>query len=259
MLHYLTIFFIFFFLFPVLPAKSETLAFRSDYYCPYICDPQSANPGYMVEILKKVFTKAGFKIDIKITNWARSIKEARTNRVQGLIATSKGDAPDLIYPLQPLGKMKAAFYIPKNSAWSFDDSYSFINARIGVVNAYWYGERLDQVLKSGHKSFFPFSGSKPLEKILKMIFSRRLDGFIENEVILHYTLSEKKIPKTELQRVRWIEIEDPYLFVAFSPKNPKSQVYAEILSKGVEKLRRSGELRQILKKYHLKDWQTSEP
>ncbi len=254
-----TLFFIFFFPFTVVAAKSETLVFSSDYYCPYVCDPQSTKPGYMVEILQKIFTKAGFQIDVKINNWARSIKQTRTNRVQGLIATSKGDAPDLIYPIEPLGKMRAALYIHKNSVLSSAESYSNINARIGVVNSYWYGEQLDEVVKTGHKSFLPFSGSKPLERILKMFFRGRLDGFIENEVILHYTLLAKKIPKTEIQRARWVEIEDPYLYTAFSPKNPKSQAYAEILSKGVEKLRSSGELRQILKKYQIKDWQMARP
>jgi polar amino acid transport system substrate-binding protein len=29
-----------------------------------------------------------------------------------------------------------------------------------------------------------------------------------------------------------------------------------MLSKGIEDLRRSGELRQILEKYHMKDWET---
>lgn len=254
-----TLYGIFFFQLTALPAKSETLTFRSDYYCPYVCDPQSSTPGYMIEILNRVFTKAGFQIDVKINNWARSIKETRSNQVQGLIATSKGDAPDLIYPLQPLGKMKAAIYAHKKSVWSSNEPYSLINARIGVVNAYWYGERLDQVLKTHHKSFFAFSGSKPLERILKMVFRGRLDGFIENETILNYKLIEKNISISELRRVRWVEIEDPYLYVAFSPQNSKSPIYAQILSQGVEELRHSGELRRILKKYQMKDWVASIP
>jgi len=44
------------------------------------------------------------------------------------------------------------------------------------------------------------------------------------------------------------------LFIAFSPKNPKSQEYAKLLSEGTAALRASGELRKILAKYGLSDW-----
>jgi polar amino acid transport system substrate-binding protein len=44
------------------------------------------------------------------------------------------------------------------------------------------------------------------------------------------------------------------VYIAFSPGNPKSQEYAQILSKGIQQLRASGELATILKKYGMSDW-----
>jgi polar amino acid transport system substrate-binding protein len=44
------------------------------------------------------------------------------------------------------------------------------------------------------------------------------------------------------------------LYVAFSPHNPNSKVYAEILSKKMIDLRKSGKLAKILAPYGLKDW-----
>jgi polar amino acid transport system substrate-binding protein len=44
------------------------------------------------------------------------------------------------------------------------------------------------------------------------------------------------------------------LFIAFSPANPNSAAYAEALGNGVDALRASGRLAEILKKYGLSDW-----
>jgi len=43
-------------------------------------------------------------------------------------------------------------------------------------------------------------------------------------------------------------------FIAFSPAVPESKKYAQMLSKGIQSLRRSGELDKILGKYGQKDW-----
>lgn len=236
-------------------APAESLTFRSDYYCPYVCDPQSTSPGYMVEILQNIFTKEGIPVEVKITNWVRAIKDTRHNNAQGLIGTSRGDAPDLIYPLKPLGVMKPAFFTYKDSLWSYDGRHSIVNSRIGVINGYWYGEDLDRLLRARHSSFVPFSGEHPLEQILKMSQTKRLDAFIENIVVLNYALEKNKIPATEFKHVGWVTTSDPYLYIAFSAKNPKSHVYTRLLDKGIEELRRSGHLRRILNKYNVEDWE----
>lgn len=45
------------------------------------------------------------------------------------------------------------------------------------------------------------------------------------------------------------------MYIAFSPAISQSKEYARILSEGVDTLRKSGELKTILKKYGLDDWE----
>jgi polar amino acid transport system substrate-binding protein len=45
------------------------------------------------------------------------------------------------------------------------------------------------------------------------------------------------------------------LFIAFSPKEPKAKIYANILAKETKEMRKSGELKKILATYNLTDWQ----
>ncbi|TPH15548.1 hypothetical protein [Litorilituus lipolyticus] len=43
-------------------------------------------------------------------------------------------------------------------------------------------------------------------------------------------------------------------YIAFSPANKNSQRYRKILSEGIIKLRKSGELHQIISRYNIQDW-----
>ncbi|CAE78985.1 transporter substrate-binding domain-containing protein [Bdellovibrio bacteriovorus] len=235
--------------------RADVISFRSDFWCPYVCNPDSETPGYMVEITRAVFEKQGHKVQVKLSNWVRAIKDTRSNRVQGLMGCSVVDAPDFIYPKKSLGLMKNAYFVPKNSTWTYKGRPSLQGMKIGVINGYTYGDSVDNLIRSRHRSFIPFSGDRPLEQVIRMMQAGRLDGFIENPVVLQYTSVSAKITMENMKIGGWVENHDPALFISFSPNNPKSQEYAEILSRGVEELRRSGELQRILMKYNLKDWE----
>ncbi|KHD89487.1 MAG: hypothetical protein OM95_03795 [Bdellovibrio sp. ArHS] len=236
---------------------AEVISVRSDYWCPYVCDPQSAKPGYMVEILHQVFEKKGHKVEMKLMNWVRAVKEVRTNKAQALVAASHTDAPDFIYPANSMGIMKNAYFTKKNSKWIFNGRTSLQNMRIGVINGYTYGDSIDRMIRNRHKSFIPFSGEKPLEQMVRMIESNRLDAFVENPVALHHALQGLEISANSLKVAGWVTAQDPYLFVGFSPNAAAAKEYAAILNRGIEELRRTGELQRILDKYNLEDWEKS--
>lgn len=240
-----------------IPATSvaDEISFRSDYWCPYVCNPDSENPGYMVEVARTVFEKQGHKVQFSLSNWVRAIKDTRSNRVQGLVGCSVVDAPDFIFPKKPMGITKNAYFVPKNSTWSFKGRSSLKQVSIGVINGYTYGDSVDSLIRARHRPFIPFSGDRPLEQIVKMMSAGRLDGFIENPMVLRYAAENANIKMEDMKIAGWVENKDPALYIAFSPEHPKSQEYAEALTRGVEELRRSGELQRILQKYNVKDWE----
>ncbi|MBF0231359.1 MAG: transporter substrate-binding domain-containing protein [Desulfamplus sp.] len=48
--------------------------------------------------------------------------------------------------------------------------------------------------------------------------------------------------------------ESNYVFIAFSPNNPKSKEYANLITEGVREMRANGKLKEILSSYGLEDW-----
>lgn len=90
--------------------------------------------------------------------------------------------------------------------------------------------------------------------MMKSLDSGRLDGFVENEAVLMHLAAQKK------ERFRWKKSSpdvssDPRLYIAFSPANKHADEWADLFSKELLKLRKTGELQKILDKYQVKDWE----
>jgi polar amino acid transport system substrate-binding protein len=235
-------------------ARADTISIRSDNWCPYACDTSSPLPGYMVEATRAIFAKHGHRIDFKTSDWIDSIKDTRTNKVNALIGCSRADAPDFIFPERPLGQMINHYFVKKTSTWSYRGRQSLEGKRIGVIASYTYGDAVDNLVKTKHKSLVIFSGVDPLGQILKKIEAGELDAFVESPIVLSFHLGNSKQAIDKFKAVSPNLANDPDLYIAFSPNNPKSAQYAEMISKGIDEMRRSGELERILQRYNLTDW-----
>ncbi len=233
---------------------SSPLLIKSDARCPYVCDLNSDKPGYMVEIIRMIFTKKGQPIELRTTNWARAVNEVRANKADALLGATKEDAPELIFPDSPLGQAHRYFFIHKNANWSYRGRASLQSRRVGVVNGHTYGQPISELIHSKHKSIITFSGSNPLQQILKMMESGRLDAFIEDPVILKQALSKQEI-ESFLKSDGTKGISSSALNIAFSPKHPQAEQFAKWINQGVQELRQSGQLQDILDKYNLVDWE----
>lgn len=87
-----------------------------------------------------------------------------------------------------------------------------------------------------------------------MMESGRLDAFIEDPVILKQVLSKQEIGNF-LKSDETKKVSNLAVTIAFNPKHPHAELFAKWISQGVEELRQSGHLQNILSKYHLVDWE----
>jgi len=79
-----------------------------------------------------------------------------------------------------------------------------------------------------------------------------LDFLIENDAVVDFNLSQHAELKESLKK-SWC-LPSIKSYVAFAPKNPKSREYAKILSDFMLESRKNGKLKEILKKYNIKEW-----
>ncbi len=233
---------------------ADEISLASDLWCPYACDPKSSTPGFMVEISKTIFEKAGHKVSYKLLNWARAIADTRKGKFTAIVGASRSDAPDFLIPSIEIGHNSNYVWVLKNEAWEYKNIDSIKNKKIGVINTYSYGKEIDGPVQSKNPAFMIVSGDDALIKMIRMTKAKRLDGFIENPNVLAYNLKNLPEFQDQFKNVGKDVCDDSQLFVAFNPNNPKAHIYSELLAKGMVELRKSGKLQEILSKYGLKDW-----
>ncbi len=236
-------------------ANADQITLASDDWCPINCVPESKNPGFMVDIATAVFKKAGHKVIYKKVPWERALVQTRKGKYNAVIGAYHGDAPDFIFPTNEQGMIGNAFFKSKNNVWRYEGVSSLKNVKLGVIKGYDYGEAINKYIKDNPDSGavqLAF-GDTPLELNIKKLMKGRIDVLLESEYVCNYKITQMGL-KDKIEFAGILTAPEK-AFIAFSPANKKSKEYAQILSSGMESIRKSGELNKILAKYGLEDWQ----
>lgn len=237
-------------------ATADNIVIAADAWCPYNCEPGTAKPGYMVEIAQKAFASHGHTVRYQIIPWERAVQEGRSGKLTGIIGAYKDDAPDFIYPNSELAMVVEAFYVLNEKDWEYKDLSSLDDISLGAIKGYAYGltelntyiEKNANNIKKVQLAF----GDTALETNIKKILGGRIDAIVSSQAVFLYKTNQMNV-KDKFKMVGKVGTANK-AYIAFSPTNPKSKQYAQILSDYVDSLRSSGELKTILKKYGLEDW-----
>lgn len=243
-------------LFMTFSVYSQTLTIVADLWCPFNCEPNSKKPGYMIEVIEKVFAKEGIKVVYKKMSWSRAVTNTRDGINNMVVGAYKSDVPDFIFTEQPLGFSGEAFYIHQDSSWEYSGENSLPSVKLAGIRDYSYGPAIDAYIsknKMNSSLIDIISGDDALDRNMRKLLKRRVTAVIENEYVMNYYFNNHKQYKSKIKKAG-IAYNYKNVYAAFSPKIKNSKKYAKILSDGIKQLRESGELEKILKKYNLKDW-----
>ncbi len=233
----------------------EVITLRADIWEPYNAEPESAKPGYMIEVVKTIFTKAGFTVDYQCKGWTweRSIEEARQGRIDGIVGAAVDDAPDFIFPEETFINQQMTFFVKKENAWRYKDITSLDNIRFGVISGYAYDDEIDSYIEknSGKENVHTIKNANALELNIKKLEAGRIDATIEDASV--FEMKAASLGMNGKFEEAGVVGEPDNITIAFSPVKETSKKYAEILSKGLKEMRASGELKKILKNTGLKN------
>jgi polar amino acid transport system substrate-binding protein len=235
-------------------ATAQKITLVADPWCPYNCTLDSNFKGYLVEIAELAFSNHNINVDYVIMPWARAIKSVLEGKSDGIIGVGKKEAPQLIFPTQELGIATHIFYTKNDFNWQYSGVTSLHDITLGVIRGYSYGE-LDNLYISNPKinpnKVQTVGSVNGLKQNIKKLNRNRIDALIEDINVFDFFLQENIIPNNFHEAgVAYTE----NIYIAFSPVNPKAEIYAQLLSKELKKMRASGQLSKILKKYNIKDW-----
>jgi polar amino acid transport system substrate-binding protein len=237
--------------------QSEEIVLANDWspYCPFIACEQGKD-GFVIDIAKAIYGAEGYTVVIKNVPWNRALTMVNGGSANGILGVVKKSSPELIYP-----KIEVAFYRPvvfalNTNPWRYGGIDSLKAVRLGLIQNYGYAEgypELEKYLKSKSAKVDWIATNESLLHLFMMIEAGHIDATIEDMAVGNYVL--QKSGKTNLFKVAGeLEYGVTPAYIAFTPKDQRSQHLADIFDEGIVKLRKSGEMKKILAAYGLTDW-----
>ena len=231
---------------------ADIITLVADDWCPINCTPNSDSPGYMVEIANNVFEAAGHQVDYQTLSWNRALAEVASVKYVGAIAATPKELAKGIFPDEELGYYGNYFIIKKGNAWRFTSMASLQEINLAVIQGYNYGKKMSQYIANNPDKVTQMGGNDVVRRILLMMLKGRIDVYLEDRNIAFYTAKQHSI--LDEISVAGTEGTPIAMHIGFSPVIPQSKAYAKILSDGIVRLRKSGQLKIILDKYGVNDW-----
>ncbi len=240
----------------------DVITVVADPWCPYTCGKEEGKDGVMVDLARAALASSKIRVDYKIVPWSRAIDGVRAGEYHAIVGAAKGDAPDFVFPHNPQAMSLSKAWVVRGNGWKYTGVASLAGKRVGAIADYYYGSDIAnfiQTHQSDKMALQLLGGDNALELNLRKLKAGRIDVFIEDENVIRDYFAKKKLPLdvvaagnvTSLEKRR----EEESLYVAFSPVNSRSKEYAQKLEVGMENLRRTGALQEILRHYGVEDWQ----
>ena len=161
---------------------------------------------------------------------------------------------DRLVMSQALISSRACFYTRKDSKWSYAGPRSLEGTIVSVIDDYGYDigafdEYVAKAKRDNIRTVQLRTGDTAGETNLKMLLRARFPAMIEHEAVIAYLLKLQG-PKAAPQVRNAGCLETPLpLVIGFAKNNPTTPALIKMVDAGVAKLRSSGRLGQLKKKY----------
>lgn len=231
----------------------RTLQIRADDWCPYTCDPSSGQNGFIIDLAKQILEPKGYKVHYKLLNWARSIKDTRLGRYDGIAGAAKTDAPDFQFPEQHYTWQKVAFFGKASSTFKASSAVDFATTKLGLINSYTYDEATNSAVEKKEKFLEIVSGDDGLLSLTRMVQDGRIEAFIENPAVFKTYAKKNGLKYEDFKIIGRPAMEKQLLYIAFGPKVKDAKVINKIIDQGILSMRKSGEYQKLLEKYNLEE------
>jgi polar amino acid transport system substrate-binding protein len=230
-------------------AFADEITLMADSWCPYNCEPNSAEPGVFIEVATQALQAKGHKVKYSLLPWSRALSDARNGKITGVVGAGLLDAEGLELA-EPMGSSSNCFFVPKSSKWTFTDAKSLESITLAAIAGYTYTEEIDAYIANpkNAKKIDVIGGDDALEKNIKKVAAGRVDAFLEDSNVVNYNLAKMKLAD-KVQKAGCAKSLP--ISVAFSKKNPKAKEFVKIVNDHLASMKKNGSYETLKKKYRM--------
>ncbi|MCF8478890.1 MAG: transporter substrate-binding domain-containing protein [Rhodospirillum sp.] len=238
-------------------ARADEIVLVADPWCPFNCVPESGREGYMVDVARAILEADGHHhLIYRTVNWSRAIRGARDGTWAGIIGALPSEAPDFAFPRIPQGRSLMVLFARAGDSETFRKWEALDGKVVATVKDYDYGSEIRDLWR--HASADEQTGADALRQNFLKLWSGRVDLVLAEESVARQLLIDMA-REGQGQPVRVVEPPWPplslSLYVAFSPARKDAQSLADLMDRGMVRLRANGGLDVILARYGIADWE----
>ena len=229
---------------------------QGDLWCPYNCEPQAPQRGYVIDVLQNIFERNGIQFKYDVVPWSRVLLQTREGKTGVAVIVSEEEVQEfgLVVGREPMASAADCVFVGAHNKLKYTKTEDLSALKsLGIAASYTYSPAFNEwMARSENKGKIHVqTGDRPGEINAINLALGRLDGVIEDDRVMRHIIAKRKLEdKVVLAGCG----ERTPLYVAFSPQLENSRKLAEQFDEGVQELRRSGQLAKILAKYGLSDW-----
>lgn len=233
-------------------ANAEEIKVAADPWCPYTCESNSKQKGFMIEVLEKAFSTKGHKLNYQNLSWTKAIADTKAGKIHGSVGAAENEQ-GLLTNKNSFLETRMCYFVNESDSWKFESIASLENKTLGTIKDYSYGvEALDTYIQkngtNSKKVDIAIAGSvDPIEANFNKLNANRIQVYVDDENVVAYFLS--KNPKFKVKKAGCHEPSG--LFVGFSGTNPESKKWIQDLDLAISEMKKSGEFQKIKSSYGL--------
>ncbi len=237
-------------------AHAEQFTFTTGDWRPYIFEEgrtvDSQTPGFIVEIVNAVFANLGHDIVYETLPFLRQIHGVERGEFTALVGVYREEAPNLIFPQEPIGVTQNCFYTKTGHTWQYKNLEDLSSVTFATVSGYTYGE-IDDYIEANSERVTKLTGSEKdmMKRLTKLVDFGRVTAFLQDAAVAEYFFKTKYL-KDRYQKAGCL----PFIqtMIGFSSNDPQTPALVREFDIEIAKLRSSGELKKILTRYEIADW-----
>jgi polar amino acid transport system substrate-binding protein len=231
-----------------------------EYFCPYACTAGERLEGSTVDIARAILEPLGYKIKYSNLNYDRTLQLVKSGEYHATPSSFFVEAKDFTFPTEASSQTQYCVFGNVSAKWTYSKPSDLVaeDRTIGIISALSYGSEIDELVKKFPKNFMVMFGDLALDKQNKMVNSERITALMEDKNSIEWQMARGKLlnmknlgctPKTD----------DLKSYFAISPALANGKEIAQQFSTGMKRLRSSGKLSEILKRYNMEVWPSSGP
>jgi polar amino acid transport system substrate-binding protein len=236
-------------------AGAAEVKLRGDAWCPYNCELGN-RPGYLVEIAKAALEPAGHTVNYSMIPWTEALAAVKDGKANAALGAVKTEAPELVYPKSALGLSRPTLVVRRGKdlpGLSDKNLEPLKNVRFGSITDYYYSDAVNAFINANKASpnMVYVSGDNVTEDLVNMLIEGKIDALVEDSNVVDYLLESKGYRNL----FTYVALGEPSdVSIGFSPKDPNSKVYVDLIDAKLAEMRKNGQLNQLLGRYGLRDW-----